>query len=500
MAYVRTVKTKSDATAVQIVYSNRRGSRTIEHIGSAHTPAELEVLKAVAQQRLHAGQDTLELEDGLPADGEAPIVADRARHLWEALSTAYEVLGFERACDGDEVFRDLVLGRIIFPTSKLDTIRVLSEVGIVSASYPTIKRRLPAYATPQWRAQVAQACAGHVGLGPATLVLYDVTTLYFETDEGDGFREPGFSKERRLEPQITVGLLTDARGFPLMVHAFEGNKAETRTMLPVVQSFMAAHHLPEVTVVADAGMMSEQNLKDLEDAGLKFVVGARIPEVPYQVAQWQRQHPGEPIADQQIFIQPWIMGPNTDQRKRTIFYQYRADRARRTLKGIDTQIGKAEKAVAGKMAVKRNRFVQLSGGTRSVNRELEAKTRALAGLKGYVTNLDSPTAEFVIGAYHQLWQVEKSFRMSKSDLRARPIFHHKKDSIEAHLTIVFAALAVTRWLERVTGWSTKKLVKTLRRYHTIQIQVGDQTITAADPLPDDALAAVTKIRAAAATH
>lgn len=90
--------------------------------------------------------------------------------------------------------------------------------------------------------------------------------------------------------------------------------------------------------------------------------------------------------------------------------------------------------------------------------------------------------------------------MSKSDLRARPIFHHKKDSIEAHLTIVFTALAVTRWLERVTGWSIKKLVTTLRRYHTIQIQVGDQTITAADPLPEDALAAVTKIRAAAATH
>ncbi len=185
-----------------------------------------------------------------------------------------------------------------------------------------------------------------------------------------------------------------------MVHAFEGNKAETRTMLPVVQAFMAAHQLPEVTVVADAGMMSEQNLKDLEDAGLEIVVGARIPEVPYQVAQWQREHPGEPIADQQIVIQPWIMGPNADQRKRTIFYQYRANRARRTLHGIDQQVAKAEKAVAGQVAIKRNRFIQLSGGTRTVNRELEAKTRALAGLKGYITNLDAPTADFVIGAYH----------------------------------------------------------------------------------------------------
>ena len=135
--------------------------------------------------------------------------------------------------------------------------------------------------------------------------------------------------------------------------------------------------------------------------------------------------------------------------------------------------------------MKRNRFVQLSGGTKSINRQLEAKARTLAGLKGYITNLDAPTAEYVMGAYHQLWQIEKSFRMSKSDLRARPIYHHKRDSIEAHLTIVFAALAVSRWLEQQTGWSIKKLITALRRYHTIDIKAGDQIVTAADPIPDD---------------
>ena len=141
--------------------------------------------------------------------------------------------------------------------------------------------------------------------------------------------------------------------------------------------------------------------------------------------------------------------------------------------------------MAGQTPVKRNRFVRLTGGTRSVNRGLEAKARALAGLKGYITNLEAPNAEYVMAAYHQLWQIEKSFRMSKSDLRVRPIYHHKRDSIEAHLTIVFAALAVTRWLERQTGWSTKKLVTALRRYRSIDLQVGDQTVTAADPLSAD---------------
>jgi Transposase DDE domain len=500
VAYIRTVKTASNATAVQIVHSNRRGSKDIEHIGSAHTPEDVEVLKAVARQRLHANQDALDFGDGRPEGQALPITSTQSKHLWDALRLAYSVVGFDTACGADEVFQALVLARVVEPVSKLDTIRVLEEIGVVPPGYRTIFRRLPGYAAEEWRQRLAAACAAHVGLGPATLVIYDVTTLYFQTDQGDGFREPGFSKERRLEPQITVGLLTDARGFPLMVHAFEGNRAETKTILPVVQAFAAAHQLPEVTVVADAGMLSEANLSALEDAGLRFIVGARIPEVPYQVSEWHRRHPGEPIPDGQVFTQPTVMGPKADPRKRTIFYQYRADRARRTLKGIDQQIAKAEKAVAGQAAVKRNRFVQLTGATKSINRDLEAKARALAGLKGYVTNLQTPTAEYVMGAYHQLWQIEKSFRMSKSDLRARPIYHHKRDSIEAHLTIVMAALAVSRWLERETGWSIARFVKTLRRYHTVTIQLGDQTIAAADPLPAEAQQALTRLRDAGAAH
>jgi hypothetical protein len=173
--------------------------------------------------------------------------------LWDGLCAAYDVLGFDQVVEGDAVFRQLVLARVIEPTSKQDSLRVLAETGIEAASYATLKRRLPVYATDGFRRKLAAACARHAGLGPASLVLYDVSTLYFKTDAGDGFREPGYSKERRLEPQITLGLLTDASGFPLMVEAFEGNRAETATMLPTITAFMAAHKLADVTIVADAG-------------------------------------------------------------------------------------------------------------------------------------------------------------------------------------------------------------------------------------------------------
>ncbi len=237
-------------------------------------------------------------------------------------------------------------------------------------------------------------------------------------------------------------------------------------------------------------VVSEGNRNAIKDAGLSYIIGARIPQVPYQVLAWRKAHTSgdgevEDIPDGHVFTQPW---PATEKQKaagrrdKVTYYRYSA---RRSLHGIDTQVAKAEQAVAGKTAIKRNRFVKLAGGDRSVNRDLEAKARALAGLKGYVTNLTNPTPEFVIGAYHQLWHIEKSFRMSKHDLRARPIYHHKPESIDAHLTVVFAALAVTRFIEDRTGWSIKKFVRTARRYRTIQICAGTRTLIAEDPLPAD---------------
>ena len=174
-------------------------------------------LVAAARQRLAGGQRELKL--GLDAvavaaagSGPLQIASSQMSQLWQALCTAYDALGFDGAVGGDEVFQQLVLARIIEPTSKQDSLRVLAEVGVEAASYPTLNRRLPGYASDKWRQKLAAACAAHASLGPTSLVMFDVSTLYFETDTGDGFREPGFSKERRLEPQITIGLLTDHLG------------------------------------------------------------------------------------------------------------------------------------------------------------------------------------------------------------------------------------------------------------------------------------------------
>ena len=458
--YVRKVRRPSGAWSVQLVVSHGRGRRTVTHVGTAHDEAELATLTAAAT-----------------------VVGSRLGPLWEVLNVAWRALGLDRVAD-DRVFRDLVLARVLEPTSKQASLRVLEEAGVGGCSYATLKRRLPGYATKQFRDRLAGALASHAVLGPSSLVLFDVSTLYFETDKADGFREPGYSKERRLEPQILVGLLTDAAGFPLWVEGFAGNSAETTLMIPVVDAFTRAHGVADVILAADAGMMSEKNLKAVEDAGWWFIVGGKLPDMPWVIDQWLKANPGGPV-DQMVLTHRFTMGPNADIRARVVHYQYKADRARRSLRGIDEQVGKAAKAVAGKAAIKRNRFVKLEGGTRSVNRELETKARTLAGWKPYVTNLLDADPEFVIGAYHQLWHVEHAFRMSKHDLKARPIFHYTKESIDAHLAIVTAALAVSTWLEQRAGCTINHLVKTLRRYRVDTIRIGNHTFDAEPDLPAD---------------
>ena len=161
---MRTVRTASGATAVQIVHSSHRGSRDIEHLGSAHDDAEVELLKAAARQRLAAGQGVLDLEAGAPG-GPLPITASRMGCLLDALEQAWRVLGLEDATRGDQVFFDLVAARIIEPLTKLDSLRVLEEAGVAPASYRTVLRRLPGYAKDSWRQKISAACAAHARLG-----------------------------------------------------------------------------------------------------------------------------------------------------------------------------------------------------------------------------------------------------------------------------------------------------------------------------------------------
>src|SRR5690606_9539718 len=311
--------------------------------GSAHDDAELAVLMQAARESLNTGQGELDL--GLAAAAPAPatrarVLATASQILWDVLDDAYRLLGFDTI--GDEAFRALVLARIIEPTSKADTVRVLEEIGVPAPHVNTLHAALRRCAGRDYRRVLAKACLAHSArtTGQAAMVLYDTTTLHFENDDEDDLRRVGMSKEHRVDPQVQVGLLVDPGGFPLEVHLFEGNKAETTTLIPVLTQFQQRHGVTDMVVVADAGMLSAANLNALEDAGFKFIVGSRLTKAPYDLAEHFDRH-GDYFTDGQILESTRVMGTGKNARERRIVYQWSFKRSKRDDRNINAMIAKA---------------------------------------------------------------------------------------------------------------------------------------------------------------
>lgn len=561
--FIRTVRTKSGATAVQIV--EKRGTQilNIQHFGSAHTPEELALLKATAEKSLLPGQQAFDfdipaVDPAEPAAEQAPlsevlapdpeptkivspaappaavsstatVTRTSSEILWTALSDLYDEAGFNIV--QDDTFKKLVLARIIEPVSKEDSIRVLNELGIKAPGHTTIYRCLARCIERDYQNLLAKTAFDRAA-PTLSLLLYDVTTLYFEAQKEDELRKPGISKERRLGPQIVVGLLVDQNGYPLELHCFEGNKAEITTMVPVIEAFLKRHGLTDVTVVADAGMMSAANILAMEDAGLNFIVGARVSKLPAQIeehldallakesekariaAQEAGQDPAsdsaepfapaEPIVlkvdDGKVFEdrKPVETGKGQDKITRTyrLIFQYRAKRARLDLMNIQKQIDKSKATISGKRPVKKDKYVKVTDKQQKLDDMLIEKHQRRAGFKGYVTNLEPEQASGaqVITAYHDLYQVERSFRMSKTDLRGRPIFHRKKDSILAHLSIVFTALAISRTIQARTGLSIRRVLQILRPLRSAVLAVGGHEVIVPPQIPKEAVEVLERLR------
>lgn len=504
--FVRKVKTASGATAVQIAVRENRRDVVVEHLGSAHDEAELALLVGIVRRKIEEGQGVFDLDFGeehAPAD---PVVqAQFSRLLVEVIEAAWTDLGFDVIAD--EAFFQLVLARLVEPTSMSDSGRVLEDLGVKPVHRNTFVATLRRCGQRGYRDQVATACFKHaLTSGDVSLCLYDVTTLYFEAEHEDGLRKVGYSKERRVDPQVVVGLLVDRRGFPLEIGCYEGNKAEQLTIIPMVKQFAQRHALTDFVVVADAGMLSASNLRDLDQAELRFIVGSRATKAPVDLESHFRWH-GDAFTDGQIIdtITPKTRrsgaGAASDPKTKAepvwdpaehpgswrAVWAYSTKRAVRDNKTLTLQENRAREVVAGEKSARAPRFVKTSNGTQTLDETSLARARRLVGLKGYVTNMSAQVMDAgeVIGNYHDLWHVEQSFRMSKTDLRARPMFHHKREAIEAHLTVVFTALAVARYLQDRTGVSIKKLITTLKPLREVTISIAGQTLTAKPQVPDD---------------
>lgn len=470
---IRTVRTGSGARAVQIIRYEQGKRMVVRHIGSAHTDEELAVLYREAElmrEQLCPQRSFFSAEEASPS-----LIHKEHLHLTAVTHCfAYEALRkCSRQCglaNLSPLYQDLALMRLIEPASKLRTIELLQRYFNVSYAERTVYRQLPKLITQKEMIEDAayQTARTHFGESFA-LVLYDVTTLYFESHEPDDeLRARGFSKDdKSKQPQIVIGLLVTPQGFPLMHAVYKGNSFEGHTMLDVVKQFQKRHPESKPVIVADAAMLSRQNMQFLEENGYQYIVGARLANMSRSFIETMTASlPRKEGA---------IMRFSYTDHTYDIICTFSEKREKKDRREFEKQLDRAKQCIARREPGKRAKFVKKSPKDNTalvLDEELRQRTEKLLGIKGYCTNIsqESLSNDQVVAYYQELWRIEQAFRMSKTDLRARPIFHYTHDAIKAHLLLCFMALMMGKFMEIKTGLSLQRIRDILWNVHEAHIK------------------------------
>lgn len=476
--FVRKKRNKSGTISIQIIDKSSGKYKVIKTIGNSDDIKLVEELYIKAKQEIKSllGQQQFNFEINKEKDLIDTFFnsVDEFQLLGPELllGKIFDEIGFNNL--EDELFRHLVITRLVYPVSKLKTVDYLYKYKGISVNIDKVYRYLDKLQEQQIK-QVQQISYSHsmkISEGEGSIVFYDVTTLYFEADQEDELRKMGFSKDgKHQQPQIVLGLLVNAAGFPLGYEIFEGNKFEGHTMLSVVEAFRKKYNIEELVVVADAGLMSKENIKELIEKKYKFIIGARI------------KNESEALKTQILSLR-LTDGQSTilqKQEEQKMIISYSAQRAKKDEHNRKRGLRKLEKLLSsGKLTKKHitnrgyNKYLKLDGElTVAIDYDKYNDDAKWDGLKGYLTNT-SLSKEEVIGQYKQLWQVEKTFRISKTDLRIRPVFHYLKRRIEAHVCISFAACVVYRELERQlktknSELSCERAIDILKTIYTLTI-------------------------------
>ena len=478
--HIRRKRNRSGTTSV-VVVDKSDGYTELKTIGVSSDPAEIRELCIRGKEWIDefSGQQPLDFNNAALTERQAAELLDSIESVYingmELLvSKAFTAIGFDAV--QDRILKALVIARLAFPSSKKATSEyLLSYFGedlhrnriyrYLDRLHATEKERVETISTEHTR----KILGGTLGV-----VFYDVTTLYFETDSEDGLRKPGWSKDgKHSNPQIILGLLVSKGGYPLSYTIHEGNTYEGNTMLPLIKAFAEKHRLEDLVVVADSGLLNASNMDELDRLGYKYILGARIKNSRKETRD-------------KIFRCPRTEGASLDiplEGKRRLLVTWSAARARKDAYNRDKGVRRLEKSYSrgriSKEQVNRrgyNKFLDISKDIGvSINYSRIDEDARWDGLKGYVTNSDLPTRQ-VLEAYSNLWRIENAFRISKSTLDIRPIFHFTRKRIEAHICLCFKPLKVYKELERRLAMagisqSVDKVIGIAKTITTVSVRV-----------------------------
>lgn len=451
--FIRRKKNKSGSTSVQLIQKVGRVNKLVKSIGVGTTEREIELLESIARFELenrlkqpslfHEPEDIL-IDSFVSTLYNEDITLEGPDLVFGSL---YNQVGYHELLDDSDYLKALVVSRVVMPGSKLRTVEYLnrhSKIDIgVHAIYKYLNKLTDSVIE---RAQeITFNYTNHVLDGKIGLVFYDMTTLYFEAEQEDDLRKIGYSKDgKHQHPQIMIGLLVSSNGYPIAYQIFEGNTAETKTLLPAIESICKRYLIDKPIVVADAALLSNKNINSLEENGFQYIIGGRVrseKEVIRQQILNSEIEEGTPL--------------EFETERGRLVVSFSSKRQKKDAYNRKRGLQKLEKKVAtGKLTKESinnrgyNKYLKLEGDTKVKIDYTKFRSDAKwDGLKGYNTNTILKPTEVIL-AYGNLWVVEKAFRISKTDLKARPIYHRKNQRIKAHICICFMAYTLYKELER----------------------------------------------------
>lgn len=471
--FIRKKPNSSGSTSVQVIQKINGRYKVYKTIGCATRLQEIERLILVAKQEI----------DNLSAQSKL-FVSEADQAVEQTLSTIsngdirtvgpeiifgkiYDHIGFNQI--SEDLFRHLVLSRLAFPLSKLKTIDYLHRYQGLSLSIDKVYRFLDTL-NSKLKTQIEKIAFAHTSKilkGNISVVFYDMTTVYFEASDEDDLRKTGFSKDgKHQNPQIYIGLLVGIGGYAIGYDIFEGNTYEGHTLIPFIEKISTKFSLNMPIIVADAGLLSNENIKALEIKGYEYIIGGRLKNESEEIKT-------------KILTEKFVDGTHKSFKKKgktRVIVHYSNSRAKKDAYNRKRGLSRLEKRIkSGKLTKSSinnkgyNKYLKLTGEVSiEIDYDKYSNDNTWDGLKGYVTNTKLSNRQ-VLDNYKNLWHIEKAFRMSKTDLRIRPIYHRLRHRIEAHICISFTAYCIYKELERVLYQekSTLSLRKATELTHSI---------------------------------
>lgn len=453
--FVRKKKNTSGTVSVQVILKKRGSYYVVYTAGSSSDPNELVRLQEKAESYIIAPPNqtplfaTVSPPDVIVENFMHSLANAQVRTVGPELifGKIFDLIGF--GAIPDILFRHLVVARLAYPTSKLKTVdylyRYQGTTTTDDALYLALDRMHEKYKETAERIAFLHT---KKTLKTISIVFYDMTTLYFEAEDEDDLRKIGFSKDGKFQhPQIMIGLLIGEGGYPIGYDVFEGSTFEGKTLVPILEKMSEKYELGKPVVIADAAMLSKKNIEELAKAIYTFIVGGRIKN--------ESQQTKREILEKAKELRDGSSFELTRQDGTRLIVTFSEKRGKKDARNREKGVKKLRAKVASGNLTKTNitnrgynKFLTLTGDVLVTVDEAKIENDARwDGLKGYVTNTKL-SHDKIIEHYGHLWQIEKAFRISKTDLRVRPIFHYRRRRIEAHLTIAFVAYAIWKEVER----------------------------------------------------